>query len=330
MRKYDDFSLKSFNTFGLDVKTKSFVEYESPDDLLQLDFAKPYLFVGRGSNLLFTKDYEGTIVHCGITGINIDEETDDYVDVRVGAGEIWDDFVEYAVLRGWSGLENLSLIPGEVGAAAVQNIGAYGVEAKDVIHSVEFYHIPTKQILHKAVTELKYGYRTSIFKTDWVGQCAICSVVFRLSKVFSPKLEYGKLKENFNDVGTISPATVRQKVIEIRNSKLPKVEELGSAGSFFMNPIVSKEVAASLLQRYPEMPHYNQDGGVKIPAGWMIEQCGWKGKTLGRAGVYAKQALVLVNLGDAKGEDIVKLSESIQKDVKQKFGIEIHPEVNFI
>lgn len=331
MKRGENFSLKPFNTFGIDACAKTFIEYESQEELESLDLTEPYLLVGRGSNLLFTKDYDGIVLHCGIQGIDIDDDdNDDFVTVRVGAGEVWDEFVEYAVNQGWSGIENLSLIPGEVGAAAVQNIGAYGVEVKDVIQFVDFLHIPSKTFMRKPVDELKYGYRTSRFKTEWKGECAVCSVTFRLGKKFVPKLDYGNLKDVLKDEQNITPAVVRKTVIDVRNSKLPKVEELGSAGSFFMNPIVKTELAEELLKQYPKMPHYAQDGGVKIPAGWMIEQCGWKGKTLGRAGVYEKQALVIVNRGGATGEEIVALSKAIQDDVKAKFGIEIHPEVNFI
>lgn len=333
MKRYSDFSLKQFNTFGLDVKARSFIEYECVDDLRDISktLSSPYIILGRGSNMLFTHDYDGTVLHCAIKGISIEGP-----EVIVGAGEIWDDFVSWTVDNGFSGIENLSLIPGEVGSAAVQNIGAYGVEAKDVIEWVEYVCLSDGSLVRKNADELGYSYRQSIFKNELKDKVAVTRVCFRLDTDFSPRLDYGGLRKYLQESmgddfeSCLSPVDVRNAVISIRNSKLPDPSVLGNAGSFFMNPIVDRSVFLRIQQDYPSMPFYEQDGGVKIPAGWMIEQCGWKGRSLGRAGVYERQALVLVNLGGASGSDIVALSDAVRHDVLEKFGIDIHPEVRIL
>lgn len=285
----------------------------------------PYIIIGGGSNLLLTKDFPGIVVRSDILGIQIDDNR-----MTCGSGEVFDEIVEASLMAGLYGLENLSLIPGDVGASAVQNIGAYGVEAKDYIESIEAVEISTGKVVTIQAKDCGYGYRQSKFKTDWKNKYLITHVTYRLSTIFKPHLEYGNLKGTLGP-GPIVPFRLREVIIGIRNEKLPDPKVMGNAGSFFMNPIVPRAQYEALAVRYPEMPHYEVDAErVKIPAGWMIDQCGWKGKSLGRAGVHDKQALVLVNLGGATGDEIVKLCQAIQKDVKEKFGIEIHPEVNII
>ena len=332
MKDYSDYNLLRHNTFGMDVKARRFVEYDSEDELCRLipTLQGDVLHIGGGSNLLFRGDYGGTVLHSGIKGIGIEDENEDSVLVRVGAGEVWDEFVEWAVERGFGGVENLSLIPGEVGASAVQNIGAYGVEAKDVIVLVEAVELQSGQKRCFGTVECDYAYRQSIFKRQLKDRYAITYVTYRLQKSPSLKLDYGNIRTMLEGKRDISVADVRKAIIDIRNTKLPDPKVQGNAGSFFMNPIVSREKFLCLQREYPQMPYYETEGGVKIPAGWMIEQCGWKGRALGKAGVHDKQALVLVNLGGATSEDIIRLCETICKDVSAKFGINIHPEVNFI
>ena len=285
----------------------------------------PYIIIGGGSNLLLTKDFPGIVVRSDILGIQIDDNR-----MTCGSGEVFDEIVEASLMAGLYGLENLSLIPGDVGASVVQNIGAYGVEAKDYIESIEAVEISTGKVVTIQAKDCGYGYRQSKFKTDWKNKYLITHVTYRLSTIFKPLLEYGNLKGTLGP-GPIVPFRLREVIIGIRNEKLPDPKVMGNAGSFFMNPIVPRAQYEALAVRYPEMPHYEVDAErVKIPAGWMIDQCGWKGKSLGRAGVHDKQALVLVNLGGATGDEIVKLCQAIQKDVKEKFGIEIHPEVNIV
>ncbi len=293
----------------------------------------PLLVIGGGSNLLFTQDFDGNVLHPQMSGIEVRRDDDESVLLRCGAGEVWDDVVAYAVEHGYYGMENLSLIPGEVGASAVQNIGAYGTEAKDVIYAIEAIDIATGEGRIFFNDDCAYGYRESKFKSEWKGKYVITYVTYRLSKTFTPHLDYGNLRTVLVEKGITIPtaAEVRQAVIEIRESKLPDVKMEGNAGSFFKNPVVSREKYEALLADYPNMPHYNVDAEhEKIPAGWMIDQCGWKGKTLGRAGVHSKQALVLVNKGGATGSEIVALCEAVRKDVYDKFGVHISPEVNII
>lgn len=332
MKDYCDYNLMRHNTFGMDVKARRFVEYDSEDELRQLipTFQGDVLHIGGGSNLLFCKDYDGTILHSGIKGISIEDEDAESVLVRVGAGVVWDEFVEWAVVQGYGGVENLSLIPGEVGASAVQNIGAYGVEAKDVVVLVEAVELQSGQKRCFGTAECEYAYRQSIFKNQFKGKYAVTYVTYRLQKKPTLKLDYGNIRTMLEGKENITVADVRKAIIDIRNAKLPDPKVQGNAGSFFMNPVVCREKFLAMQKEYPQMPFYETDGGVKIPAGWMIEQCGWKGKSLGRAGVHDKQALVLVNLGGATSEEIIRLCDAVCKDVLDKFGIDIHPEVNFI
>lgn len=327
----------SHNTFGMDVKASVFVEYASEEELkeilLQSSFLeRKWLHIGGGSNLLFTGDFDGMILHSVIKGYEVVDETDDEVHVRVGAGEVWDDFVAYTVAQGWYGAENLSLIPGEVGASAVQNIGAYGVEAKDLIVEVETLEVASGTPRTFTNEECGYAYRESVFKKNLKGKYIVTRVVYRLKKIPSFRLDYGNVRTELEKRGCeLTLANVRQTIIDIRESKLPDPKVQGNAGSFFMNPIVPRSLFESLLKEYPQMPHYEVDAErVKIPAAWMIDQCGWKGKRLGNAGVHTKQALVLVNCGGATGQEIIRLSEEIQKSVFDKFGVRISPEVNFI
>lgn len=327
-----NYSLLKHNTFGIDAKCQRFIEYTSVEDAQQIvrslkEEDYPLLILGGGSNLLLTDDYKGTVLHSGISFIEqLDEER-----VRCGSAYVWDDFVEYCVFHELYGAENLSIIPGECGASTVQNIGAYGVEVKDLIEEVEAVEIATGEVHHFTKDDCEYSYRQSRFKREWRNKYLITSVTYRLSKTYHPKLDYGNIRTALTEQGIENPtaAELRQTITDIRNAKLPDPKIIGNAGSFFMNPIVPKAKYEELAALYERLPHYTIDDDYeKIPAGWMIEQCGWKGKALGPAGVYDKQALVLVNLGGATGADIVRLYKTIQHDVKEKFGIEIHPEVN--
>lgn len=297
---------------------------------------QPFLHIGGGSNLLFRNDYSGTVLHSGLRGITYHTDGTDVL-LRAAAGEVWDDVVAYAVSHGWSGMENLSAIPGEVGASAVQNIGAYGVEAKDLIVKVEAVEVATGQCCQFTNAECHYGYRQSIFKQEWRGRYIITAVTYRLSSAFIPRLDYGNIRAELERTygadyeKQLTPDVLRQVVTAIRKAKLPDPAELGNAGSFFMNPVVGRPLFEVLLEDWPDMPYYELDEDrVKLSAGWMIDRCGWKGRTLGRAGVYDRQALILVNHGGATGDEIIALSDAVRADVKMKFGVDIHPEVNII
>ena len=329
-------SLLPFNTFGIDVNADYLIEYESVADLQEvlkseLLESNRILHIGSGSNLLFLSDFKGVILHSVIHSIRKVNEDTDSVYLEVGSGVVWDDFVAYCVENGLGGVENLSLIPGETGASAIQNIGAYGVEVKDVIVEVNTVDIELVVVRTFSVTDCKYGYRESVFKNELKGKCIVTSVVFKLDKMPVYKLNYSKLEEEVLKAGSISLQTVRDTIISIRQRKLPDTNSLGNAGSFFVNPVISRNYFIDLQSEYPQIPHYFVSETVeKVPAGWLIEQCGWKGKNIGNAGVHDKQALVLVNRGGAKGADIVFLAEQIQNSVKEKFGIELQPEVNYI
>lgn len=332
MQRIKDYSLKNNNTFGIDCRAAEFIEYDSVEELQALVpelQGRSVLHVGGGSNLLFTKNFDGIVLHSRIRGIDIVDETAEDVLVRVGASEIWDEFVEYTVEHGWSGIENLSLIPGETGAAAVQNIGAYGCEVKDVIAEVETVSLQTGERRLFSQSDCGYAYRQSIFKRELKGLYAVTHVKIRLSKTFKPNTGYGNIQQAMED-RELTAANVRQAIIDIRNAKLPDPKVTGNAGSFFVNPVVTAEKFHELQLQYPAMPFYEVNGGYKIPAGWLIEQAGWKGRSLGRAAVHDKQALVIVNLGGADAAEIVRLSDTVRADVREKFGVEIKPEVNFI
>ncbi len=333
MKILDNYSLKAHNTFGIDARCFRFVEYTSEEEALEVasllrSSDLPYIIIGGGSNLLLTRDFEGIVVHSACLGIE-----------RSGcrlicqSGEIWDDVVSESLRQGLYGAENLSLIPGDVGASAVQNIGAYGVEAKDLICHVRAVEIATGKICVFENGDCEYAYRQSKFKKAWKDRYLIISVEYEFSEVFSPKLDYGNIRLELERNGISDPTAqqLRETIISIRNAKLPDPKVQGNAGSFFMNPVVDRSQYEQLSAHYERIPHYDIDEKhVKIPAGWMIEQCGWKGKSLGRAGVHDKQALVLVNCGGATGSEVVELCRRIQQDVKAKFDVDIHPEVNII
>lgn len=337
MKDFKNYSLKEHNTFGIDAKCSRFLEYE--DSMEAIEVAKilreselPYIIIGGGSNLLLTKDFDGIVVRSGIRGYQF-EKDDSSCRMTCGSGEVWDDMVAKSIEAGYYGMENLSLIPGDVGASAVQNIGAYGVEAKDLILCVQMIDIATGKSCAVSNGDCEYGYRQSRFKKDWRNRFLITEVTYALTDTFEPHLDYGNIRAELEKKGISEPTAqqLRDTIIDIRNAKLPDPKVTGNAGSFFMNPIVTRKKYEELAALFPDMPHYSVDSlHEKIPAGWMIDQCGWKGKTLGRAGVHDKQALVLVNRGGATGMEIVALCEAIQKDVKAKFDIDIHPEVNII
>lgn len=325
------------NTFNIPAHCSRLIEFESNEALLSCypDVAKAredgkLLIIGRGSNLLPVGDYDGIVLRSRIMGKEVHEEGDG-VFVKCGSGETVDDVIAWCVSQGYYGMENLSLIPGEVGASAVQNIGAYGVEAKDFITSLHALDLDDGIVVEITNAECEYAYRQSRFKHEWKNRFVILDVTYRLSRVFVPHLDYGNIRAVLTERGIENPTAqmLRDAIISIRRDKLPDYEVEGNAGSFFMNPIVPMEKYRNLAEKYPNMPHYSVDADhEKIPAGWMIDQCGWKGRTVGRAGVHAKQALVLVNRGGATGEEVVNLCRLIQEDVKSKFGIEIKPEVN--
>ena len=333
MRDLRDYSLKAHNTFGIDAKCSRYLEYETVDEALVVarilrQEATPYIIIGDGSNLLLTKDYEGIVVHSAMKGVIFGDRK-----MCCASGEEWDDVVALSLRHRLYGLENLSLIPGNVGASAVQNIGAYGVEVQDVLFTVDVVEIATGKVSTINREDCEYAYRQSRFKKDWKNKYLITSVTYVLNKTFKPHLDYGNIRAELERKGIENPTAqqVRDTIIGIREAKLPDPKVTGNAGSFFMNPIVSREKYEQLAEQYENMPHYEVDADhIKIPAGWMIDQCGWKGKSLGRAGVHDKQALVLVNRGGATGAEIVTLCETIQADVKAKFGIDIYPEVNII
>ena len=337
MKDERNYSLKEHNTFGIDAKCRRFIEFEDDEEAFEVaeilrKSAIPYIIIGGGSNLLLTRDFDGIVVRSGIKGHYFEE---DFTCERMtcGSGEVWDDMVATSLKAGYYGLENLSLIPGDVGASAVQNIGAYGVEAKDFILCVWMVEIATGKPWMIGNEECEYGYRQSRFKQDWKNRFLITRVTYGLARTFRPRLDYGNIRSELERRGITEPTAeqVRDVVIDIRNAKLPDPKVEGNAGSFFMNPVVTRNRYEKLAALYPDMPHYKVDSRhEKIPAGWMIEQCGWKGKSLGRAGVHDKQALVLVNRGGATGAEIVALSDAIRKDVKARFDIDIHPEVNIV
>lgn len=338
MKDLQQYSLLRHNTFGIEAQCRRYVEYGFTDEAQQLvaslsEADAPLLILGGGSNLLLTADYRGTVVSPEPrfeVDAQAEEGDGDHVLVKSWAGTTFDELVGWCVARGYCGLENLSLIPGEVGASAVQNIGAYGVEAKDVITEVEAVEIATGKVWHISQEECDYSYRQSKFKHAWKDHFLITHVTYRLSRKFTPKLDYGNIRQMLDDeqISSLTPQKLREVIISIRRNKLPDPKEYGNAGSFFMNPIVDDETFRRLKSAFADLRYFKVEGGWKIPAGWMIDQCGWKGRSLGRAGVWPRQALVLYNRGGATGEDVVRLMQQIQKDVKAKFGLDIQPEVN--
>ena len=338
MRIENNFTLENNNTFRLAAKARWFMEYDNEEELNRILRDEYFqecrsIHIGGGSNLLFVRDFDGIVVHSRIKGMEISEDRTDTVLLRIGAAEIWDNVVAFAVGKGWGGIENLSYIPGETGAAAVQNIGAYGAEIKDAVDSVETYNKLTLEKKTFSADECKYSYRNSVFKEGGGDLFIVTHVNLRLQKTPSFRLDYGNLREALGH-GSATPTlqAVRDAVISVRRSKLPDPDELGSAGSFFMNPIVSNEQFEQLKKACPSIPSYPApaSGGVKLPAGWLIEQCGYKGGKSGRVGVYDKQALVIVNLGGATGDEIATFADEIVDAVYRKFGIALCPEVRII
>lgn len=334
---FENSSVLPLNTFHIDAKARVVAEYESVAELRELLAqcrGERLLAVGEGSNLLFTADFDGVILHSRMCRARALGENTDEVFIEAESGLVLDELIAQLVDMGLGGLENLSYIPGTVGASAVQNVGAYGVEAKDVIASVKTLSVETGEERIFTNEECHYGYRDSIFKGALAGQYIVTSVIYRLSKEPEFRLDYGNLRSAID--GTPSLTKVREAVIKIRRQKLPEVSELGSAGSFFKNPVVSQTKAAELLQQYPAMPSYpssmgdGQENGVKIPAAWLIEQSGMKGACEGGAQVYERQPLVIVNTGSATAQDIVTLAARVCSAVKETFDIDIHPEVNYI
>ena len=333
MKDVRDYSLKAHNTFGIDARCSRFIEFENYEEAecaaaIIRESEQPFLIIGGGSNLLLTRNFEGIVVRSAIRFVQFDTER-----LLCGSGFEWDALVDLCIANGYYGMENLSLIPGDVGACAVQNIGAYGVEAKDIIERVWAIEIATGNQRIFSNEECQYAYRNSRFKGEWRNKYLITQVDFRLSRQFQPHLDYGNLRQELQKRGIITPDArqLRDVIIDIRRKKLPDPKELGNAGSFFVNPIVSRSKYEELAARHADMPHYyiNKEQ-EKIPAAWLIEKCGWKGRSLGPAAVYDRQALVLVNKGGATGLDILELCQAIQHDVSQTFGIDLKPEVNVV
>ena len=335
MRIEQNYPLQNHNTFHVSAQTRWFAEYDNEAELcrlLQDDSFQVFrrMFIGEGSNLLFINDFDGIILHSRIRGIAVADETPESVLLRIGAAEHWDDVVAYSVSNGWGGIENLSLIPGETGAAAVQNIGAYGAEIKDVIETVEAYNSFTVEKKIFSNEACRYSYRHSFFKEENHPLYIITHVNLRLLKKPAFKLDYGNLRETLNDQ-TITLQSVRNAVITIRQNKLPDPASLGNAGSFFMNPVLSSAQFKTLKAQHPHIPSYPApEGNIKVSAGWLIEQCGLKGYRKGNVGVYDKQALIIVNHGNATGPEIARFAEFIRQTVYRRFGIWLEREVRTI
>jgi UDP-N-acetylmuramate dehydrogenase len=335
MKVLQNSSLKSYNSFGIDVKAERFVSISSLDELksvLKANYAEELFVLGGGSNMLLTRDLTATVLHINLKGIKLSQETEDFVYVQANAGENWHEVVLWTLAHDFGGLENLSLIPGNIGSSPIQNIGAYGVELKDHFVSCEAIDIQTLEMRSFTSEECNFGYRNSIFKNELKGRFIITSVTFKLSKKnHLLYTNYGSINEALKEKGITNPSIqdVSDAVIMIRQQKLPDPKELGNSGSFFKNPIISAEAFLELLKEYPEMPHYKISGNeFKIPAGWLIDRSGFKGFREGDAGVHKNQALVLVNYGNATGSDILKLAQKIQKKIQNQFKIELEMEVN--
>lgn len=332
----NNFPLKEFNTFGIQSFAKRFARFSSKeelDEILKHRNNDSLLILGGGSNVLFTKDIEGLVIRNEIKGFEIIEENDQFTIVKSGAGEIWHEFVLNCISHNLGGIENLSLIPGSVGASPMQNIGAYGVEIKDVFHSLEAYEIKSGKVRTFGHEECQFGYRESVFKRALKDQFIILSVSFKLSKAHQINSSYGAINSELERMGIQNPTIkdISNAVIAIRFSKLPNPKEIGNAGSFFKNPVVDTSVLEKIQLKYDNVPNYPAENGkVKLAAGWLIEQAGWKGKTISTYGVHKNQALVLVNYADSKGSDIYDLSTQIIDDISSKFGVELEREVNIL
>ena len=336
MQIEQNISLRQYNTFGIDAKAKLFATFSNQDQLLELltpGPRTPILILGGGSNVLFTKHFDGLVLKNEIKGIEIIKEDSNHVYVKVGAGENWHELVKYTIQRNWAGLENLSLIPGNVGASPMQNIGAYGVEIKETFEELEALHVREKKVHVFTVNDCEFGYRDSIFKRRYKNEFVILNVTFRLNKKPHFNTTYGAIEKELArmQVKELSIQSISQAVINIRSSKLPDPGKIGNAGSFFKNPEVSATQFKKLQSSFPDIIAYPlANGEYKLAAGWMIEKCGWKGIRRGDAGCHAEQALVLVNYGNATGNEIYHLSEDILGSVKKKFGVQLEREVNII
>ncbi|WP_036165496.1 UDP-N-acetylmuramate dehydrogenase [Massilia sp. 9096] len=333
-----DYPLQPLNTFGLPARARRYLRVTDPAQLAAVAAdpslaALPRLVLGGGSNLLLTRDVDALVLHMALDGKAIAGEDDGHILVRARAGENWHGFVQWTVAQGLGGMENLSLIPGTVGASPIQNIGAYGLEIKDVFHSLAAFDFASGTTRTMTALDCRFGYRDSVFKHPEGAQLVVLDVTFALPRAWTPNLRYAELARELEAQGIAQPGNaptprqVSDAVIAIRRRKLPDPAEIGNAGSFFKNPVVSSEHCTRLLARWPELVHHRQpDGSEKLAAGWLIDQCGWKGRTLGRAGVYPKQALVLVNNGGATGAEVLALARAIQHDVREHFGVELEPE----
>ncbi|WP_299708169.1 UDP-N-acetylmuramate dehydrogenase [uncultured Pontibacter sp.] len=338
MKFENDFSLKPYNTFGIDVKAKHFARFDSVQELQELlqrpaIKEEPKLILGGGSNVLFTKDFEGIVLLNGIKGMQVLHEDSNYTYVRAGGGEIWHDLVLFCLEHNLGGIENMSLIPGTVGAAPLQNIGAYGAELKDVFQELEAVHLETGEVHTFDNMACQFGYRESVFKHRLKGQYVVTSVTLRLRKAHELNTSYGAIHTTLQEMQVQQPTIhdVSAAVCHIRRSKLPDPAQIGNAGSFFKNPEIPVLLFDVLKEKHPDMPAYPvSEASVKVPAGWLIEQCGWKGKVIDNYGVHKNQALVLVNYGGAKGEKLVELAYDIIHSVQEKFGITLQPEVNIL
>lgn len=331
-----NYTLQQHNTFNIKVDAKYYVEVASKEELSEVsEFIYknniPYLVLGGGSNILFTENFDGLVIKANFSGVMVLNEDQEHVFVNAGAGEDWDDFVKYSVGNNWSGIENLSLIPGSVGASPVQNIGAYGVEMKDHFFELEYYNFNTKEYSIYKKADCNFGYRYSIFKSSLKGQGIVTNVTFKLCKKANFKTSYGAIQNELEKMGVtkLSLEVVRNAIISIRESKLPDPDKMANAGSFFKNPVIGMEQFQKLSSQFSHLVSYKQDNNsMKIAAGWLIDQCNWKGKRMGDAGVHENQALVIVNYGNATGREIYDLSEKIKQSVMAKFGVVLEREVN--
>ncbi len=337
IRFLENYSLQSHNSFGINVNAKYFFEFTELEELdIFLKSNKTLqdekiLMIGEGSNILFLNDFDGLVIHTNVPGIEIVHEDRQNIWIEAGAGENWDEFVSYCVDSQFGGVENLAFIPGTVGAAPVQNIGAYGQEAGSVIEKVKGYDLDKQQFMEYSKEECRFSYRNSTFKSKLKNSFIILSVIFKLDKFPEFNLEYKKLEQKVLERGEINLQNIKKAVTDIRSEKLPDVNEIGSAGSFFKNPVVDSDVAKNIEAEFKEMPIFKADNGkVKLAAGWLIDKAGWKGFRDGDLGVHQQQALVIVNYGNATGIDIFNLSEKIKQSVLKKFGVELQREVNCI
>jgi UDP-N-acetylmuramate dehydrogenase len=341
MEIQENISLKKYNTFGIDVDAAYFSAFKSMDELSELleynngqratRNEKPVLILGGGSNMLFTKNFDGLVLKNELLGIEKIKEDETYVYVRAGGGVNWHQLVLHCIENNWAGMENLSLIPGNVGASPMQNIGAYGVEIKDAFYELEAFHLTEKKMVTFSLDDCAFGYRESVFKRKYKNQFVITSVTYRLNKRPTFHTSYGAIEQELEKMGVteLSIQAISQAVINIRSSKLPNPAEIGNAGSFFKNPEIGNDLFEKLKLDFPAIVGYVlENGNIKLAAGWLIEQCGWKGYRKGDAGCHSRQALVLVNYGHAKGDEIYQLSEEIIESVKEKFGVELEREVN--